>query len=128
NTAKKPVQKVIEEAKAKAQAKLSSLERSMTDDAEREQLRQSGELILAYQYTLKEDQTVLKAQYDPSGPELVIDLDPSLTPLDNAQRYFSKYNKAKRALDDVPRLIEEVKSELALLDQLEMDLDMASNW
>lgn len=128
NTAKKPVQKAIEEAIAKSQAKLASLERSMTDDSEREHLRQSGELILAYQYTLEENQTALKAQYDPSGPELVINLDPTLTPLDNAQRYFSKYNKAKRALDDVPRLIEETQAELALLDQLEMDLEMASNW
>lgn len=128
NTAKKPVQKAIEEAFAKTQAKLESLQRSMTDDSQREQLRQSGELILAYQYALEENQTLLKAQYDPSEPELEIALDPKLTPLDNAQRYFAKYNKAKRALDDVPRLIKETQAELELLDQLEMDLEMASNW
>jgi predicted ribosome quality control (RQC) complex YloA/Tae2 family protein len=128
NAAKIPAQKAIGEARKKLNAKLASLERSLTDDVERELLRQSGELILAYQYTLKEEQDELRAQYDVAGEELVITLDPSLSPLDNAQRYFSRYNKAKRALDDVPRLVNETKNELAYVAQLETDLNLATNW
>ena len=128
NNAKKPVQKAIEEAKLKLGAKLASLENSLKDDAEREQLRQSGELILAYQYSLEDGQTELKAQYNVDAPELVISLNPKLSPLDNAQRYFSKYNKAKRALDDVPSLVRETKNDLVFVEQLEMDLEIASNW
>ncbi|MDX1991607.1 MAG: NFACT RNA binding domain-containing protein [bacterium] len=126
--AKLPVRKIIQEAQAKLRAKLNSLERSMTDDEEREVLRQSGELILAYQYGLQKDQTELRAQYDLDKPELVIRLDPTLTPLENAQRYFNRYNKAKKALDDVPQLIEETRNRLAYLDQLATDLETASNW
>ena len=100
----------------------------MTDDSEREQLRQSGELILAYQYTLQPGQTELRAQYDPDQPELVIALDPKLTPLENAQRYFDRYNRAKRALEDVPGLIEETRRELDYLAQLRTDLELATNW
>jgi predicted ribosome quality control (RQC) complex YloA/Tae2 family protein len=126
--AKKPARAAIEEGRAKMRAKLASLERSLKDDSEMEQLRQSGELILAYQYTLEDGQTELKAQYDPDGPELTIRLDASITPLENAQRYFNRYNKAKRALEDVPGLIEDAKTELAYLDQLENDLAQARNW
>ncbi len=126
--AKKPARAAIVEGRAKMGAKLASLERSLKDDAEMEHLRQSGELILAYQYTLEENQTELKAQYDPSGPELSIRIDPSITPLENAQRFFNRYNKAKRALEDVPGLIDEVRTELAYLDQLENDLALARNW
>lgn len=128
NAAKKPVIAAIEEGRAKMQAKLNALQRSLVDDAGREVLRQSGELILAYQYTLQEGQTELRAQYEVDEPELIITLDPDLTPLENAQRYFSKYDKSKRALDDVPGLIEETKTELAYLDQLANDLELASNW
>ena len=128
NRAKVPSRNAIKEARAKLGAKLASLERSLTDDAERERLRQSGELILAYQYALEPGQTELKAQYEADGPELVIQLDPKLSPLDNAQRYFSRYNKAKRAVDGVPDLIEDTRNELAYLDQLESDLELASNW
>ncbi|GAB4509230.1 MAG: NFACT RNA binding domain-containing protein [Anaerolineae bacterium] len=128
NNAKAPVREAINEAKAKLKGKLASLERSMTDDEEREVLRKSGELILAYQYTLTQGQMELKAQYDLDAPEFVIKLDPTMTPLENAQRYFSRYDKAKRALDDVPRLIEETKTELGYLDQLDNDLSLATNW
>lgn len=128
NAAKGPARKAIEEGKKKMGAKLASLERALTDDSEREILRKSGELILAYQYTLQEGQTELLAQYDIGEDEMTIALDPTLSPLDNAQRYFNKYNKAKRALEDVPQLVEETKTELSYLAQLETDLELASNW
>ena len=126
--AKEPVYAAIVEAQAKLNAKLASLERSMTDESEREVLRHSGDLILAYQYTLEKDQTELRAQYEVDGPEMVIKIDPTLTPLENAQRYFSRYEKAKRALDDVPGLIKATKVDLAYMDQLANDLAVASNW
>ncbi len=128
NAAKEPVRAALREAEAKLKARLASLQRSMTDDTEREVMRQSGELILAYQYALAPGQTELRAQYDPDRAELVIPLDPQLTPLENAQHYFERYNKAKRALDDVPELIAQTERELALLAQLAVDLDLASSW
>jgi predicted ribosome quality control (RQC) complex YloA/Tae2 family protein len=128
NAAKVPVRVMLNEAQARLRAKLASLERSLTDDSEREVLKQSGELILAYQYTIQTGQTQLKAQYDPDQPDLVIRLDPTQTPLENAQAYFTRYDKAKRALADVPRLVKETKSELAFLAQLAADLVMAANW
>jgi predicted ribosome quality control (RQC) complex YloA/Tae2 family protein len=128
DAAKKPIRRMIEKARDRLRGKLISLESSVFDDSQREVLRQSGELILAYQYMLEPGQTELRAQYDPEQPELVITIDPRLSPLENAQNYFSRYNKAKRALDDVPRLIEETKAELDYLDQLDTDLELATNW
>ncbi|MEO0564117.1 MAG: NFACT RNA binding domain-containing protein, partial [Chloroflexota bacterium] len=126
--AKKPVRAAIEDARGKLSAKLYSLNNSLKDDSEIELLKQSGELILAYQYTLEKGQTELQAQYDPQGEPLKIKLQTELSPLENAQRYFKKYDKAKRALDDVPRLVQETENELAYVEQLEGDLDMAGNW
>ncbi len=126
--AKKPVFDALDEAKAKQSAKLASLQRSFKDESERETLKQAGELILAYQYAIQPKQTELVAHYDPDKPALVIKLDPTLTPLENAQAYFTRYNKAKRALDDVPRLIEETQRELDYLAQLTTDLQLAANW
>jgi predicted ribosome quality control (RQC) complex YloA/Tae2 family protein len=128
NAGKAPVREAIHDGLAKLRGRLASLQRSMTDDAEREALRQSGELILAYGYTLAKGQTELRAQYEEDKPELVINLDPTMTPLENAQRYFDRYNRAKRALDDVPGLIRETEQDLAFLAQLETDLDLAGNW
>lgn len=128
NAAKEPLREALADVQVKLRNKLYSLEQSMTDDAERETLRQSGELILAYQYALAPGQTELRATYDVDQPELVIAIDPGMTPLENAQRYFERYNKAKRALDDVPALIEETRGEVDYLNQLGTDLELATNW
>jgi predicted ribosome quality control (RQC) complex YloA/Tae2 family protein len=128
DAAKKPVQEVLEEAKTRLEKKLVSLRSSLRDDADLEHLRQSGELLLAYQYMLTPGQTVLRAQYEVDGPEREIALDPSLTPLENAQRYFEKYDKAKRARAGVPELVKTTEQELDYLKQLETDLALATNW
>lgn len=126
--ARRPVAEAIAEARARVARKLESLRGSLQDDAAFEHLRQSGELLLAYQYTLAPGARELRAAYDVDGPELVIALDPALTPLENARRYFEKYEKAKRARRGVPELVAAAEQELAYLDQLAIDLDMARNW
>jgi predicted ribosome quality control (RQC) complex YloA/Tae2 family protein len=126
--AKAPVQAAIQEARAKMGAKLASLQNSMTDDSQREQIKLAGEMILAYQYAIQKGQTELSADYEEGQPPLKIKIDPTLTPLENAQAYFSRYNKAKRALDDVPTLIKQTQHELDHLDLLASDLELAANW
>ncbi|MBL8132106.1 MAG: NFACT family protein [Anaerolineae bacterium] len=126
--AKLPVREAIRAAHLRLETKLASLRRSLTDDAEREILRQSGELILAYQYAIQPGQAEIRAPYDLDTPDLVIALDPSLTPVENAQRYFERYNRAKRALEDVPGLIAEAEGEIAFLQQMAADIDLAASW
>jgi predicted ribosome quality control (RQC) complex YloA/Tae2 family protein len=55
-------------------------------------------------------------------------LTPDLSPLENAQRYFDRYNRAKRAQAGVPELIENTQRELAFLEQLTLDLEQASSY
>jgi predicted ribosome quality control (RQC) complex YloA/Tae2 family protein len=128
HAAKEPARAALHEAHGKVRARLASLQRSLTDDAERERLRTAGELVLAYQYAVTPKQTALEVLLDEGQPPVVIALDPTLTPVENAQRYFEKYQKAKRALEDVPNLIEKAQAELATLEQLGVDLELATNW
>ena len=126
--AKKPVQAAIDETRAKLRAKIASLQKGLRDDSELLRLRQSGELILAYQYALSDGQPELRAQYDLDEPELLVTLDPKRSPLENAQEYFRRYEKAKSANEAVPALISETRLELDFVEQLENDLVTASNW
>ncbi len=128
DAAKRPIAAALAEARERVQKKLDALDRSLADEAALEQLRQSGELLLAYQHTLAPGQTEFKAQYEIDGPELAIALDPSLTPVENAKQYFEKYERAKRSRASVPVLIDAARQEIAYLDQLATDLTLASNW
>ena len=93
--AKRPVQAAIDETKAKLSAKLASLRRGMRDDTELELLRQSGELILAYQYAIEEGQKELRAQYELDGPELVIRLNPEQQSLGKRPGIFPALRKGE---------------------------------
>ncbi|MFZ4815270.1 MAG: Rqc2 family fibronectin-binding protein [Phototrophicaceae bacterium] len=126
--AKKPIHASIQEALGREGGKLASLQSGVKDDAEMLRLRQSGDLILAYQYTLQPHQTEFSAQYDPEGEPISVRLDPTLSALENAQAYFRRYEKAKHALDAVPVLIEETENRIAYLQQLDTDLELAANW
>ncbi len=128
DAAKKPIQAVLEEAKTRVHKRLEALRKSLADESELERLRKSGELLLAYQYSVRPGQTALSAQYDFDEPPLEIPLDPTLSALENAKRYFARYEKAKRARAHVPELVSTAEGELAYLEQLETDLALASSW
>ncbi len=126
--AKKPVQVAIDETRAKLRAKIEALRRGLPDAGDLQRLQQAGELILAYQYAISAGQSELRAQYDPEGPELLVSLDPERTPLENAQDYFRRYEKAKSAAAALPALIAEAQLERDFVEQLESDLAAAANW
>jgi predicted ribosome quality control (RQC) complex YloA/Tae2 family protein len=128
HAAKAAVLEAAAEVQARLRARLTSLQRSMTDEDERERLRRSGELILAYQNAIQPGQTELRAAYSVDSEDMVIALDPELTPVENAQRYFDRYQRSKRALDEVPTLIEAAERDLAFLEQLIVDLQLAESW
>jgi predicted ribosome quality control (RQC) complex YloA/Tae2 family protein len=125
---KRAVSSQINGAIKRVQRKLSSLEQQAAGAEQIETLRKQGELILAYASTIKPHQVELKAQYDVDGPEMAIRLDTSLNPVENARRYFARYEKVKRAAADVPTLLKSARQELAYLEQLATELELAENW
>ena len=66
--------------------------------------RIKGELITSYIYMIKEgmDKVVLENFYD-NNKEIEIDLRVDLSPSENAQKYFKKYNKLKNAGEEISK-------------------------
>ena len=62
--------------------------------------KKKGELLTANIYAVPQGVTTFKTidYYEESMPEIEIAIDPAKTPAENAQKYFAKYNKAKRTL------------------------------
>jgi predicted ribosome quality control (RQC) complex YloA/Tae2 family protein len=125
---KDAVRSQLDGALRRARRKVEAMARQIEEQANVELLRKQGELVLAYASVIVPEQTELRAQYDVDGPTLTILLDPNLTALANAQRYFDRYEKAKRAAADLPRLMETAQQEVAYLEQVNVDLEMAENW
>ena len=76
-----------------------------------------GELITASAYKLKRGSFALvENYYDENLTKINIPLDCTLSPAENAQRYFKKYNKAKAALSMADEQIHQISRELAYLE------------
>jgi predicted ribosome quality control (RQC) complex YloA/Tae2 family protein len=123
--ARRSAREPIDAARERLERRLRSLERSRVDADEVARLRQSGELILGYQWQIEPGQEVLEMAYEIDGEPLRIELDPGLSAVENAQAYFEQYGKAKRAAQQVPRRMAQAKLQLEYLDQLETDLALA---
>ena len=79
-----------------------------------EQYKLYGDLITANIYLMKRgtaSQTVCN-YYDESCPNIDIPLDTRLSPSQNAQAYYKKYNKSKKAKIELTKQIELAKEEL----------------
>jgi predicted ribosome quality control (RQC) complex YloA/Tae2 family protein len=125
---KEGVHAQLEEALSRMRRKLAALNRELAGDEAIELLRKKGELLFAYASTMSPGLSQFEAQYDPDGPLLSIDLDPTLSAAENARGYFARYEKAKRAYEDVPKLQRAARREVDYLEQLATDLDLAESW
>lgn len=85
-------------------------------------IRLHGELLMANAYKLPRglDRIQLENYYDESMPTITIPIDPKLSPMDNAQKYFKRYHKSKAALGMAQGQIESIQREL---DYLEGQID-----
>jgi predicted ribosome quality control (RQC) complex YloA/Tae2 family protein len=126
--AKRGTREAILRARERVRRRQAALERSSVSRTQVEELRLRGEMTLAYAHNIKPGQRELVAPVRLDEPPLLIELDPNLTPVENAQRYFEKYKKAKSAVEEIPALLQRAELEMRYLDQLETDLDWAANW
>jgi predicted ribosome quality control (RQC) complex YloA/Tae2 family protein len=125
--AKAKVRALLDEARTRARKRQGALRREWVPQEELDRLRLCGEMTLAYAHAIRPGDTRLEAQVELEGPPLVIDLDPRLSAVENAQAYFQRYQKAKLAAAEIPRRLRYAEHELAYLDQLESDLALAGN-
>ncbi len=81
----------------RCEKKLAQQEEDLSNAAKLEEYRLFGELLNANLWQLHKGMTeaVLPNFYDEEGGTVTIPLDLQLTPVQNAQRYFKKYQKAR---------------------------------
>ena len=119
------MQALLDEARKRLHGRRISLGEQAVSPEEVEALRHAGEWILAYAWQIRPGDVELAA--DTGEGILHIPLDPTLSPSANAQAYFARYHKAKRAAAHIPQLLADVDRDLAYLDQLQTDLALADN-
>ena len=124
-TVKDAIAAKLREMRERLARKRDSLALALPRDKEIERLRESGELILAYAHQIAKGQSVLIAETEVG--ELEIPLNPHLSVVENAQKYFKEYHRQKDAGARVPALLAAASADLEYAEQMLNDLDLAEN-
>ena len=112
-----------------ARMQLQSFERAMKEAQGAERHKEMGELLNASAHTIAKGifEVSLVDYYDPDMKEIQIELDPKLSPRENADRYFKRYRKLKEAGESALARRDEVISRLNKLDAARLSVDAAVN-
>lgn len=106
--------------------KLAKQEKELAATENAEEFRQKGELLTTYLSMVPNNQDQVELDNYYTNEKIVIALDKSLTPSQNAQRYFKKYQKLKEAVKHLTGLIQETKDTITYLESVETALNHAS--
>lgn len=122
------LERFVVNEKKKNENKLKKLTRTLEESQNAHKYQLYGELLTANIYAIKKgdkEATVIN-YYDEEGGEITIPLKTNKTPSENAQAYFTKYQKAKNAVEAVNEQIERTHEEIVYFDELIQQLSSAS--
>ncbi len=112
---------------SRAKKKATLLQNELDDCADMEKMRIKGDVVTANIYRIRQgDSKVTGMDYE-SGNEITVPLDVSLSPAKNAQRYYKKYSKMKRASVMLAEQIKKAKATADYLESVLSFIDRAAN-
>lgn len=112
----------------RAYKKLSIQENDIEKTKNREKYRIYGELLQAYGYNITPGCSSVDLQnYYDNNSIITVPLKTELTPQENANAYFKRYNKLKRTFEAATHQAEETKREIDFLESVSNSLDLAEN-
>ena len=107
--------------------KAENLKHDYAATQKRDEFRLRGDLITANLYRMKSGEKVLHAEnyYEDGCPTIDIQLDPLLSPQQNAAKNYKQYNKLKTAEFHLREQIEKAENERAYLESVLQELSQA---
>ena len=121
------LRKIVSNAIERTSKKLDLQIKQYKDTDKKEKFRIYGELINTYGYNIDPKKKKFTAINYYDGNEIEIPLDPNLSMVENAQKYFKKYNKLKRTFEALTLQIRDSKNELKHLDSIQTYLEIADS-
>ncbi|WP_409341087.1 NFACT family protein [Paenibacillus sp. MBLB4367] len=120
--------KFLQNEKNKNVKKLEKLEETMEEAKDADRFRILGELVTASIHAIRKGDKQVETinYYDEEQRPVTIELDPLLSPPENAQRYFKKYTKGKNSLIAVREQLDSTHAEIQYLETVLQQIGHAS--
>lgn len=121
------LRKIVQTSLERNVKKYQLQQKQMKDTEKKDKYRVWGELINTYGYGLEAGSKSFEALNYYTNETITIPLDSTLTPQENAKKYFDKYSKLKRTAEALDKLLDETDSEIQHLESIAASLDIATS-
>ncbi len=121
------VRKTVQNLCQRISRKLAIQEKELQATYDRERLRQLGDILTANLHRITKGQTIVEAEdfYDENMALIQIPLSPTLSPQQNAARYYKDYTRMKNAQKELTNQIQLGRQELHYLQSVLEELNRA---
>ncbi|WP_342472882.1 NFACT RNA binding domain-containing protein [Metasolibacillus sp. FSL H7-0170] len=110
----------------KLKLKTKKLEKDYEQASKLDQLQLYGELLMANIYQFEKGQENVTVENYYTGESVTIAINPRKTPIDNAQHYYQRYNKAKNALVMIEEQLEKTHADIDYFEMLAQQVAQAA--
>ena len=101
--------------------------RQLKDTEKKDKYKVYGELLTTYGYSITPGTKVFETTDFYTGKPVKITLDTTMSPIDNAKKFFEKYTKLKRTYEALSEIIKETKASITYLESIDIALDIADS-
>lgn len=121
------MRKIVQNALERNVKKYQLQQKQLKDTEKKEKYRIWGELLNTYGYEVEPGSKSMEALNYYTNEMITIPLDETLSPQENAKKYFDKYSKLKRTKEALDTLLQETNDEIQHLESIAASLDIASS-
>ena len=121
------LRKIVQNALERNIKKYQLQQKQLKDTEKKEKYRVWGELLNTYGYEVEPGAKSMEALNYYTNEMIQIPLDETMTPQENAKKYFDKYSKLKRTKEALDTLLQETGDEIKHLESIAASLDIASS-
>lgn len=107
--------------------KLDILKKQLDDTNKSDKFKLYGELLMTYAQNLPVGEKKITVNNYYNNEDVTINLDPTLTGIENSKKYYNKYNKCKRTKDAIIPQIEQTEKALEHLKTIESSIMLCEN-
>ena len=127
---KNRLESLLEKKLKKLNKTLSLIKKDIEDSKTMDEIKEEGDILASILYSVKKGVNSIKAYDFYNNKEIEIELDPLISPNENLDRIYKKYNKVKRGLTNAIRREKEIKDEITYVEStllfIENSADVAS--
>lgn len=113
---KNRLESLLEKKLKKLNKTLSLIKKDIEDSKTMDKIKEEGDILASVLYSVKRGMNSIKAYDFYNNKEIEIELNPIISPNENLDRIYKKYNKVKRGLTNAIRREKEVKEEITYVE------------